>query len=163
MLLKPGHKKETHVNVTGSVTLPLTEAVLPSSGWAEGHRRVSQGQRSHLEHITSHYNRSLERTGLCRFIQPIGGGHDTGLEKPLPEDRVCLCVRISCFAERGCQRFSAEIQPPPGVLTRDAAFRFEKRDGRFATRRDLRGSRRKERLWPGSDAARAAAITLHGC
>lgn len=45
---------------------------------------------------------------------PSGGGHDSGLEKPLPEDRVCLCVRIS-FAERGCQRFTDEIQPPPGV------------------------------------------------
>lgn len=28
--------KETHVNVTGSVTLPLPEAVLSSSGRAEG-------------------------------------------------------------------------------------------------------------------------------
>lgn len=76
-----------------------------------------------------------------------------GLEKPLPDDRVCLCVRISCFAERGCQRFTDEIQPPPGVLTRDAAFRFEKRDGRLATRRDLRGSGRKEQLWNGCDDA----------
>lgn len=82
-----------------------------------------------------------------------GGGHDTGLEEPLPEDRVCLCVRISCLAERGCQRFTDEIQPPPGVLTRDAAFRFESRRGRLATRRDLRGLRRKERLWSGCDGA----------
>lgn len=94
MLLKPGHKKETHVNVTGSVTLPLTEAVLPSSGWAEGHRRVSQGQRSHFEHITSHYNRSRERTGLCRFIQPIGGGGGvmTRAWKSLCQRTECVCA-----------------------------------------------------------------------
>lgn len=37
---EPGKQEETHVDVTRSVTLPLAETVLASSGWAEGHRRV---------------------------------------------------------------------------------------------------------------------------
>lgn len=98
---------------------------------------------STLHQITTEVGKEL---GFVASSRPSGGGHGTGLDKPLPEDRVCLCVRISCFAERGRQRFTAEIQPLPGVLTRDAAFRFEKRDGRLATRRDLRGERRKEPL-----------------
>lgn len=56
-----------------------------------------------------------------------------GLEKPLPEDRVRLCVRISCLAERACQRFTDEIRASPGVLARDAAVRFEKGDGALVT------------------------------
>lgn len=64
----------------------------------------------------------------------MSAGHVGGLEKPLPEDRVRLCVRISCLAERACQRFTDEIRPSPGVLTRDAAVRFEKGDGALVTR-----------------------------
>lgn len=88
------HVKETHVDVAGSVALPLPQAVLPSSGWAGGHGTVGQGQSSGFSaRYIKLQQKSLKRTGLCRLIQPAGGGgvswgvggRDTGLEKPLPE------------------------------------------------------------------------------
>lgn len=70
---------ETHVGVTRSVTLPLSETVLASSRWAERHRRIewvgNWEIRGHLQHITSSTCSENIRKGL------VNAGHETGQKK----------------------------------------------------------------------------------
>jgi len=60
----------------------------------------------------------------CSDYILVNAVHETGLRKSLPEDKVCLCVCICCFAERVRQWFIHEIQAAPRALKCDMTFSF---------------------------------------